>query len=267
MWRRYKICSNIPMFQCVNHCTAGVRFHPTPCWLGLWEGSIGVWHILFYHPSSQNMCRPPPPSQKLLLFCLCHTHVHRPCFSTAHIKFISGWFLTNVGEQRFWILAVQWLSSFLLIGSESMNYNDPSKNDLRSIVIPYFLCDKTYPFSLCCNLGPTSVSLLLFHFWLPQIKAQTKCLLFIFYTQIPFWSGQIETQLCCNSKFQNPHVGSVQLPCSDRTFWNRAGPPPACTSHCWLVKQIPGPLLIPLCQMWQEMTSPLTVRPPEVTRG
>ena len=45
-------------------------------------------------------------------------------------------------------------------------------------------------------------------FWLPQIKAQTKRLLFIFYTQVPFWFCQIETQLFFrNSQFQNQMWG------------------------------------------------------------
>ena len=75
-------------------------------------------------------------------------------------------------------------------------------------MIPYFLCDETYPFNLCCNLGPNQSVYAFIPFLASQIRAQTKRLLFIFYTQVPFWFGQIGTQLFLhNSQFQNQMWG------------------------------------------------------------
>ena len=68
-----------------------------------------------------------------------------------------------------------------------MNYNDPSKNYLRPIVIPYFLCDETYPFNLCCNLGPNqSVYAFIPFFGFPKLKPRQNVFYLFFILKSPF---------------------------------------------------------------------------------
>ena len=143
---RYKIVSHDvvtksdPIFQYSNVSTIALQdfiFIPAHVDLSYGRGAVGFGMFLFYHPCSQNMCLPLPPSQKLLLFVsVTHTRVHRPYFFTVHIKFIVGWFfwLTLVSKGS-WILAVQWSFSFLLVANQWTITT--LQNDFRSIVIPH----------------------------------------------------------------------------------------------------------------------------------